>query len=53
MIIPKLFFQDRDPKSGKDFLRPATTEDIGRLVDEYYEALNSLSSLNFVRETGE
>lgn len=37
MIIPRLFFQDSDTESGKDFLRPATTEDICWIVGEYYE----------------
>ena len=47
MIIPKLFFQDRDPKSGKDFLRPATTKDIAKLAEE-------VPALELdVRETGE
>lgn len=52
MIIPKLFILDHDPsnpETGNEFLRPATTEDITQLVDEYYEAL---SSLNFVRQAG-
>lgn len=53
MIIPKLFYQDRDPETGEERMRPATTEDINRLVDEYYEASVSLSYMRDMRQTGE
>ena len=49
MIIPKLFYLDKDD-NGKDFMRPATTEDIDKLVDEHYEAAIALGMLRCMGE---
>ena len=50
MIIPKLFIEEKKEDGLTTVMRPATTQDIDKLVDEHYEVAIALGMLRCMGE---